>query len=182
VGTFHFCHWRRASSSQLGNLYSYRARRRSRHLDHWPRCPLCFGRSVASFHAPHSNSLSLDAAASAKGIGRTFGVTRRFQGLRHQAVEGTAIRPSIDTFSLSYVIREVGGPLMRNDARNAYRFGAHDKPPCANCGNRTFLTRRSPAAAALHLERQTFTCLECDQDFERVVDARGKPVRSPALS
>ena len=71
---------------------------------------------------------------------------------------------------------------MRNDARNAYRFGAHDKPPCANCGNRTFLSRRSPAAAALHLERQTFTCLECDQDFERVVDARGKAARSPALS
>jgi hypothetical protein len=66
---------------------------------------------------------------------------------------------------------------MLNDAQRARRFGAHDKPPCANCGNRTFITRRTPAAAsALHLERQTLTCLECDQDFERVVDIEGKRV------
>ena len=71
---------------------------------------------------------------------------------------------------------------MTNHVRNARRFGAHDKPLCANCGNRTFLTRRSPAASyALELERQTFTCLECGQDFERVVDANGKAVRSTAI-
>jgi hypothetical protein len=64
-----------------------------------------------------------------------------------------------------------------NELRNARRFGARDKLPCANCGNRTFLTRRSPAAAyALKLERQTFTCVECDLDFERVVDADGSAV------
>ena len=64
---------------------------------------------------------------------------------------------------------------MTNYMQNARRFGAHDKPLCANCGNRTFLTRRSPAAAyAIQLERQTFaTCLECEQNFERVVDAEG---------
>ena len=71
---------------------------------------------------------------------------------------------------------------MINHVRNARRFGAHDKPLCANCGNRTFLTRRSPAASyALELERQTFTCLECGQDFERVVDANGNTVRSTAI-
>jgi hypothetical protein len=71
---------------------------------------------------------------------------------------------------------------MGNDLRSARRFGAHDKPLCANCGNRTFLTRRSPAAAyALHLERQIFTCLECDQDFERVVDADGNAALDAAL-
>jgi hypothetical protein len=64
---------------------------------------------------------------------------------------------------------------MIDDARSTRRFGTHDKPPCANCGNQTFLTRRSPAASyALQFERQTFTCLGCDQDFERVVDAEGK--------
>jgi hypothetical protein len=68
---------------------------------------------------------------------------------------------------------------MTNDVWNAGQFGAHDKPPCANCGNRTFLARRSPVSdQALHLERQTFTCLECNLDFERVVDADGKAVRS----
>ena len=67
---------------------------------------------------------------------------------------------------------------MTDYVPNARRFGAHDKPLCANCGSRTFLTRRSPAAAyAVQLERQTFTCLECEQNFERVVDAEGKAVR-----
>jgi hypothetical protein len=66
---------------------------------------------------------------------------------------------------------------MTNDALRPRRFGADDKPPCVNCGNRTFLTRRSPPAAyALQLERQTFTCLDCDQHFERVVDAQGRPI------
>jgi hypothetical protein len=66
---------------------------------------------------------------------------------------------------------------MVDDARSVRRFGAHDRPPCANCGNRTFLTRRSPASSnALQFERQIFTCLQCDQDFERVVDVEGKPV------
>jgi hypothetical protein len=66
---------------------------------------------------------------------------------------------------------------MLHGSRDARGFGAHDRPPCVNCGNRTFLTRRSPAAAcAFQLERQTFTCLECGLDFERVVDAQGGPV------
>jgi hypothetical protein len=33
----------------------------------------------------------------------------------------------------------------------------------------------------LQLERQTFTCLECDQVFERVVDADGKVMRSTGI-
>jgi hypothetical protein len=71
---------------------------------------------------------------------------------------------------------------MTNDVWGAGHFGAHDKPPCAYCGKRTFLARRSPASDnALHLERQTFICLECNLDFERVVGADGKAVRSTAL-
>src|SRR6516164_3715042 len=67
-----------------------------------------------------------------------------------------------------------------NKSWNVRCFGAHDKPPCASCGNQTFLTRRSPAAAyALQLERQIFTCLECNLDFERIVDADG---RCPSLT
>src|SRR5580704_4274695 len=43
------------------------------------------------------------------------------------------------------------GTCMTNDMWNARHFGAHDKPRCANCGNRTFLARRSPASDyALH--------------------------------
>jgi len=66
--------------------------------------------------------------------------------------------------------------MLKND-RTVRRFGAQDKPLCAFCGNATFLTRRSPAASyALHLERQTFTCPECGQEFERVVDEDGQVV------
>jgi hypothetical protein len=66
---------------------------------------------------------------------------------------------------------------MTRNALSRRRFGADDKLPCVNCGNLTFLTRRSPPADyALQLERQTFTCLDCDQHFERVVDAQGKPI------
>ena len=69
---------------------------------------------------------------------------------------------------------------MTNDMWNARHFGAHDKPRCANCGNRTFLARRSPASDhALHLERQTFACLECNLDFERVVGVRSGLVVRP---
>jgi hypothetical protein len=98
-------------------------------------------------------------------------------------VSEARIGPCIDTFHPSHMIRNwVGGPVMTNNAWNARRFGARDKLPCANCGNRTFLTRRSPAASyALQLERQTFTCLECDQAFERVVDADGNVMQSPAI-
>jgi hypothetical protein len=71
---------------------------------------------------------------------------------------------------------------MLNSSHRVRHFGAHDKPLCTTCGEPTFLTRRSPAAAyELQLERQTFTCLECDQDFERIVDAEGKPARSTAI-
>jgi ribosomal protein S27AE len=72
---------------------------------------------------------------------------------------------------------------MTNDVWNARHFGAHDKPLCANCGNRTFLARRSPASDyAPHLERQKFACLECGLDFERVVDANGTAVRSRTVA
>ena len=71
---------------------------------------------------------------------------------------------------------------MLNQSRNPRGFGADDKPRCPNCGELTFLTRRAPAAEhAPQYERQTFTCLECDEDFERVVDADGKAVRSIAI-
>ena len=108
-------------------------------------------------------------------------------------VERKQMRPSRGSHSLSVLLSthfphfmplEIGsGDLMTNDMWNARHFGAHDKPRCANCGNRTFLARRSPASDyALHLERQTFACLECNLDFERVVGADGKAVRSTALA
>ena len=66
---------------------------------------------------------------------------------------------------------------MRNQLGNSRDFGVNDKPRCPNCGEPMFLMRRSPAADyALQYERQKFTCPGCNQEFERVVDAAGKPV------
>ena len=70
---------------------------------------------------------------------------------------------------------------MLNQSRTSRSFGADDKPRCPNCRELTFITRRAPAAEhALEYERQTFTCFGCEREFKRVVDARGKRVRSPA--
>jgi hypothetical protein len=72
---------------------------------------------------------------------------------------------------------------MLNQSRSPRAFGADDKPRCPNCRELTFMTRRAPAAEhALEYERQTFTCVGCERQFERVVDARGKRVRFPALN
>ena len=108
-------------------------------------------------------------------------------GLQAPAGEPTS-PPSLPSFYrhislISCHLKSGRGTCMTTDLWNARHFGAHDKPPCANCGNRTFLARRSPASDhALHLERQTFACLECNLDFERVVGADGKAVRSTALA
>ena len=72
---------------------------------------------------------------------------------------------------------------MLNQPRDPQGFGVDSKPRCPNCGELTFLTRRAPASEhALEYERQTFTCVGCERQFKRLVDARGKRVRSPALT
>jgi predicted RNA-binding Zn-ribbon protein involved in translation (DUF1610 family) len=62
---------------------------------------------------------------------------------------------------------DLGGSFPRD-------FGVDDKPRCPNCGELTFLSRRSPAGQrALEYERQRFTCPGCGLELERVVDADG---------
>jgi predicted RNA-binding Zn-ribbon protein involved in translation (DUF1610 family) len=62
---------------------------------------------------------------------------------------------------------DLGGGFPRH-------FGVDDKPCCPNCGELTFLSRRSPAGQhALEYERQWFTCPACGLELERVVDAEG---------
>ena len=71
---------------------------------------------------------------------------------------------------------------MLNQSRNPRGFGADDKPRCPNCGEPTSLTGRAPASEnALEYEQQTFTCFGCERQFERLVDARGKRVRSSGI-
>src|SRR6516162_4172732 len=96
----------------------------------------------------------------------------------HPLCPGSATDPSSYRHIRNLIcFQRVGGPLMLNLTRNPRGFGVDDKPRCTNCGALTFLTRRSPAAEqALAYERQTFTCPGCGQDFERIVDAEGKPV------
>jgi len=71
---------------------------------------------------------------------------------------------------------------MSKEAWISRSFGVRDKPRCAYCGEQTFLSRRAPAADyAREYEQQTFTCLKCNKNFERVVDANGTPVSDLAL-
>lgn len=89
----------------------------------------------------------------------------------------------LDTFEAQQISNWVEGTFMLNQPRNPRGFGVDDKLRCRNCGELTSLTRPAPAAEdALEYERQTFTCPACEQEFERVVDARGKAVRFLALS
>src|SRR5262249_31101447 len=60
-------------------------------------------------------------------------------------------------------------------------FGATiDRPACPYCGERVYLTRRTPHPDYdLCYERQIFTCSGCDQTIERLVDANGNPLEHP---
>jgi len=60
-------------------------------------------------------------------------------------------------------------------------FGATiDRPACPYCGERVYLTRRTPHPDYdLCYERQIFTCSACDQTIERLVDANGNTVEHP---
>ena len=53
-------------------------------------------------------------------------------------------------------------------------FGADDTPACPNCGNRMYLTRRTPHSEhGASYERQTFTCDGCRHEIERSADNIG---------
>jgi DNA-directed RNA polymerase subunit RPC12/RpoP len=70
---------------------------------------------------------------------------------------------------------------MSNQLRKPRGFGVGDKPRCLNCGKPTSLTRRAPAAeSVLEYEQQTFTCFDCEREFTRVVDSKGRRVRAQA--
>src|SRR5262249_29248735 len=55
-----------------------------------------------------------------------------------------------------------------------------DRPACPYCGERVYLTRRTPHPDYdLCYERQIFTCSACDQTIERLVDANGNLLEHP---
>src|SRR5215831_20358538 len=55
-------------------------------------------------------------------------------------------------------------------------FDTIDRPTCARCGERAYLTRRTPHPDHdLRYELQIFTCSACDHTIERIVDANGNP-------
>ena len=84
------------------------------------------------------------------------------------------IDPALDTI-LNPAYGSAGG-LMPYQQRKPRRFGADDRPACPNCRKPTFLTRRGPDADYdIQHERQTFTCLACGHQIERIVDADGNP-------
>ena len=66
---------------------------------------------------------------------------------------------------------------MFDQLQKTRNFGVNDKPPCADCGQRTSLIRRSPDDFDLRYERQIFACFKCNREIERVVDAEGRSQR-----
>jgi hypothetical protein len=69
-----------------------------------------------------------------------------------------------------------GGWGMSNQQQQSLSFGVIDRPECPYCGERAYLTRRSPHPDHdLRYELQVFTCSACDHTIERIVDANGNP-------
>jgi hypothetical protein len=73
----------------------------------------------------------------------------------------------------------LGGRVMTMSVqagRTARSFGADDRPVCPQCGKIMWLTRRGPNGEFdLTHERQTFSCIKCEYEVQRIVDAEGKP-------
>jgi hypothetical protein len=81
---------------------------------------------------------------------------------------GSLLQPHSPAISL------MGAGAMSN--QGSATFGVTDRPACPNCGERPFLTRRSPHPDHdLRYEQQIFTCSACDHTLERIVDANGNP-------
>jgi hypothetical protein len=81
---------------------------------------------------------------------------------------GSLLQPHSPAISL------MGAGAMSN--QGSATFGVTDRPACPNCGERPYLTRRSPHPDHdLRYELQIFTCSACDQTLERIVDANGNP-------
>jgi hypothetical protein len=68
----------------------------------------------------------------------------------------------------------VGG--MSNQQQQSLSFDVIDRPECPHCGERAYLTRRSPHPDHdFRYELQIFTCSACEHTIERIVDANGNP-------
>jgi transposase len=60
--------------------------------------------------------------------------------------------------------------------RQSLSFGAIDRPACPYCGERAYLTRRSPHPDyGGRYEQRLFICSGCNHTIERTVDADGNP-------
>jgi hypothetical protein len=69
-----------------------------------------------------------------------------------------------------------GGWGVPNQQLQSLSFDAVDRPACPYCGERMYLTRRTPHPDHdLRYELQIFTCSACDHTIERIVDANGNP-------
>jgi hypothetical protein len=65
---------------------------------------------------------------------------------------------------------------MSDQQPQSLSFGVIDRPACPYCGERAYLTRRSPHPDHdLTYELQVFTCSACHHTIERIVDANGNP-------
>jgi hypothetical protein len=56
-------------------------------------------------------------------------------------------------------------------------FGADERPACPKCGQRMYISRRTPHLLAPQHEVQTLTCDVCLEELIRSVDRDGQAAR-----
>jgi hypothetical protein len=81
--------------------------------------------------------------------------------------------PTSSLISIRLLYLGVGGMSYQ---QSRLSFDTIDRPTCPHCGERAYLTRRTPHPDHdLRYELQIFTCSACDHTIERIVDANGNP-------
>jgi hypothetical protein len=138
----------------------------------WPQLGHAIKRSVSarSISVPsHPKHIKLILSDSLRRrIGHAANRRALFERAWSLVTPGSLLQPHFPAISL------MGAGAMSN--QGSATFGVTDRPACPNCGQRPYLTRRSPHPDHdLRYELQIFTCSTCDHTLERIVDANGNP-------
>jgi hypothetical protein len=138
----------------------------------WPQLGRAIKRSVSARSisvASHPKHIKLILSDSLRRrIGHAANRRALFERAWSLVTPGSLLQPHFSAISL------MGAGAMSN--QGSATFGVTDRPACPNCGQRPYLTRRSPHPDHdLRYELQIFTCSTCDHTLERIVDANGNP-------
>jgi hypothetical protein len=60
--------------------------------------------------------------------------------------------------------------------KSSKAFGAEDRQPCPVCGERMYVSRRTPHPVVFEAEKQTLACTRCEEISERTVNRDGQVI------